>query len=311
MSQIRWRSKILLAKLETTYGVDAAPTGTADAVLAKDVVLTPMEGSDVDRDFERPFLGSDQTIPTDLHAKLAFRVELAPSGTPGVAPAWGTLLRACAVAQTIVASTSVTYNPVSEGHESATVHLMIGGTRFVMVGGRGNAKLNLGASGVPHIEFEFTGLFRQPSEQSRPTPVFTSWRQGQIATLANTPTFTIASTALVLRSLMLDLGNQIEPRFLIGSEAILITDKADSVEMTVEAVALTTLNPFALAAAESTVALSLVHGTGAGRITTLAIPRLQVQRPQGLSNAQNIMEWPLRGVPIPATGNDQWTLTLT
>ena len=35
------------------------------------------------------------------------------------------------------------------------------------------------------------------------------------------------------------------------------------------------------------------------------------ERPQALANAQGIAEWPLRAVPIPGTGNDQFTLTLT
>ncbi|MEL6888376.1 MAG: hypothetical protein AAFO86_06670, partial [Pseudomonadota bacterium] len=94
---IFWRDKIMAIDIETTYGTDASPAG-ADAVLAKQVTLSPMEGNDLDRELELPYFGSQGTIPVELHAKLAFEVELAPSGTAGTAPAWGKLLRACGCA---------------------------------------------------------------------------------------------------------------------------------------------------------------------------------------------------------------------
>ena len=55
----------------------------------------------------------------------------------------------------------------------------------------------------------------------------------------------------------------------------------------------------------------LQQGTAAGLKATINVPRAQIQRPTGLENAQNIAEWPLRMVPLPDTGNDQWTLVLT
>ncbi len=308
---IKWRSKIILAEIESAYGTDPSPTGSANAVLATDVQITPMEGNDVSRDLETPWLGAQATIPTELHAKLSFKVELAPSGTAGSAPAWGVLLRGCAVAETIVASTSVTYNPITDSHESLTFHLWIGSTRYVLLGARGNCMISVDAQGIPYLEFEFTGLFSQPSEQARPTPDTSAWQKPLVATTANTPTFTMAGTSFVMRRARLDLGNQVENRFLVGSESVLITDKSESFETTVEAVALTTFNPFSLAAAQSSVAVSLVHGTAAGAISTLSLPAAQMQRPQGLENAQDIKEWPLRLVPLPTSGNDQWTLTLT
>ncbi len=292
-------------------GTDPSPTGSANAVLATDVQLTPMEGNDVSRDLETPYLGAQATIPTELHSKLSFKVEMAPSGTAGTAPAWGPLLRACAVAETIVASTSVTYNPVSDSHESLTFHLWIGDTRYVLLGARGNCTIRIGAQGIPYLEFEFTGLFSTPSEATRPTPSFSGFKKPLVATTTNTPTFTLGGTSFVMRSASLDLGNQVENRFLIGSESVLITDKAEVFETTVEAVPLTTFDPFTLAADQSSVAVSVVHGTAAGAISTLSIPTAQMQRPQGLENAQDIKEWPLRLVPLPSSGNDQWTLVLT
>ncbi|QYK42867.1 MAG: hypothetical protein KF887_07125 [Paracoccaceae bacterium] len=306
-----WNRKVVLCKVETIYGTDATPTGAADAVQAINVSLMPMEGEDVARGLERATLGADATIPAGLHAKMSFEVELAPSGTAGTVPAWGPLLRACAVAQVVSAGVSVAYNPISANHESVTLHFFVDGTRYALVGGRGTGKLMLAASAVPKIMFELTGLFTQPAAGANPTPTLTAWAAPQIVSDANTPTVTFNSVDMVLRSLEFDLGNQIVPRFLVNSESILIPQRSEKIAAVVEAVPLATLNPYALAASQTAAALSIVHGTGAGRITTLSVPRAQIQRPQGLSNQDGIVEWPLSFVPLPDAGNDQWTLALT
>ncbi|PWE29966.1 hypothetical protein DDZ14_16115 [Maritimibacter sp. 55A14] len=308
---IRWKEKVLLAVIESVYGVDEGPTGAANAILATNVSLTPMDGNDVSRELELAFLGAQATIPAELSAALNFSVELAPSGAAGTAPAWGPILRACGVAETLSAGVSVTYNPVSTGHESLTIHLWIGATRYVILGTRGTATLRWNAQGVPVIEFQMRGLFVQPAEQAPAVPTLTNFQKPALVSSANTPTFQIDGTALVMRNASLALGNAVEGRFLVGSESVLITDRADQIETSVEAVPLTTFNPFALAAAQTQVAVDLAHGVGAGKIATLAVPAAQMQRPQGLENQQNIKEWPLRLVPLPVTGNDQWTLTLT
>lgn len=308
---IKMRSKILLAKTESSYGTDPTPSGAANAILATGITLTPMDGSDVSRELETPWLGAQGMLPAELLAKIAFKVELVPSGTAGTAPAWGPLLRACAVAETVDVGVSVTYNPVSDGHESVTLYLWIGGTRYLLIGARGTCMITFTAQGIPYLEFEFTSLFTQPSEQARPTPVFTAFQKPKLATSANTPSFTLDGDDFVLRSFRLNLGNQVEPRLLIGSEAVVITDRADMVEATVEAVALSAFNPFALAASQDPIETEIVHGTVAGSIATLLVPTAEMQRLQSLETAQNIKEWPLRLVPLPTVGNDQWTLTLT
>jgi hypothetical protein len=103
----------------------------------------------------------------------------------------------------------------------------------------------------------------------------------------------------------------VERRFLINSDSVIITDRAEKIETRVEAVALATLNPVALAAAQSTVAIVLTHGTVAGSRVTLNVPVAQMMRLSGLESSQNIVEWPLMLAPLPTAGNDQWTLVLT
>lgn len=308
-----WKRKLLLAKIETTYGIDPVPTAAANAMMAIDVKIMPMEGQDLDRQLDRVNFGAEPTIPVDLNAKLTFKIELQASGTAGTAPAWGPLLRACAMAQTLVASTSVTYNPITTGQESVAIYMHIDGLRHVLMGARGNAKLLIGASAVPYIEFEFTGLFAQPTDVAMPTGVdFSAFKTPLAGTKVNTPTFTVNAVALILRSLSFNLGNTVEGRYLIGSEEILITDKSEKVEIVVEASLLATFNSFTLAAAQTQMPLVLLHGTVGGSKVQLNVPNMQMLRPGAPENRQGVIERTLMGIPQPTTtGNDQFTLVLT
>lgn len=305
-----WKSKTLLVKLEGVYGTDSVPTAAANAILATEVTLSPMEGEDVTRNLERPAMGGEPSIPAALRSKLTFSVELVGSGTLGTAPAWGPLARMCALAEVITAATKVEYNPVSTGHESGSIYFSIDGVRHVLLGTKGNMMIKLGANGIPMLQFDMTGLFAIPTDQAAVTPVYTAWQAPQVATKLNTPTFTIGGAAFVLRDFELDLGNQVEPRMLIGTETILITDRNEKVKATVEAVLMATYNPYTIANAQTLQALQLIHGTVAAKRVKLDIASAQQGRLTGLSNNQNIVEWPLDFMPLQVSGNDQFKITL-
>ncbi|NOV29166.1 hypothetical protein [Methylomonas sp. ZR1] len=95
--------RVIIAKLETTYGVDASPVGS-DALLLRNLDLMPLEGDVVQRDFIRPYFGSSGEIRVSNFAKLDFEVELVGSGTAGTAPPWGKLVTACAFTETLLAA---------------------------------------------------------------------------------------------------------------------------------------------------------------------------------------------------------------
>lgn len=308
-----WREKTLLIKTETVYGTDPVPTGAANAILATDITVNPMEGQDVDRNLDMPWMGNSASIVAGKYAKIAFKIELKGSGAAGTPPAFGPLLRACAMAEVIVAATSVTYNRVSTAHSSVTIYFNVDGTLFKMRGARGNVVQRVTAQGIVYLEFEFTGLYDGPAAQAKPTPTLGTQLSAfpQVASSANTPIFTIGGTAHALRSFSLNLGNQVEPRLLINQEEIIIARIAEQAECTINAVPLATLNPFSLADSNTPQAMVLQHGVGAGKICTLNIPRALFQRPGSPTQQQGIVEWPLRMVPLPDTGNDQFTLAFT
>lgn len=313
---IRWRSKVILAEIEVTYGTDPTPAGDANAMLLSDVEFRPMEGEDVPRNHEKPFLGARETIPAGLHGILTASVELAPSGETGVAPAWGPLLRACGVAEVVTPDDNpgdgtVVYTPVSDEHESVTIHFWIGGTRHILTGCRGTGTVTVNAQGIPVFRATLTGLYSTPTKTSQPTIDVSAFKRSLIATKTNTPTFKIDGVSFVLREFGFNLGNDVQQRLLIGRESIEIVDRAEQISARVEAVPLDTWDPFTEAETSSLVAVELVHGTSAGNRFKFEADHCLVQRLSGFENSQNILEWPLALVPQPDEGDDQWTITLT
>ncbi|MCF1744620.1 phage tail tube protein [Paradevosia shaoguanensis] len=308
---MRWKSKLLTFKAEVTYGVDAAPTAVANAILARNVTISPMEGEDVSRELEFPYMGGQATIPAGLRTRTRFQVELQGSGTAGVAPAWGPVLRACAVREVIVEDTSVTYEPISTAQESATMYFWIENTLHKVLGCRGTATLRFNAQGIAIMEFDILGLYSDPTESPPAVPDYTKFEKPTLVTKVNTPTFTVNAVPLVMREFSLTFNNQVEPRLLVGREEIIIVDRNDAITCRVEAQPVTGFNPFVLARQQTTVDTELVHGTEAGRIVTLNIPTGQIGRMPDYENSQNVLEWNLPIMALPNQGNDQWSLVLT
>lgn len=312
MAGFNWRIKTILLKIETSYGVDPTPTGAANAIQLSNVSLKPMDGQDVSRNLDRAFLGAQQQFPTGLMATLTGETELIGHATPGTLPGWGPLARISALAQVASPGVSVIYNPIAGPvFESGTVWFDVAGTRQVMLGCRATGMLKLNSQAIPVIAWTITGLWTQPVDQAPATPVLTAFQTPLIVNKANTPTFTINGVTCLLRNFELDLANQVTPRLLANSEEIVVSDSAGMISAQIEAVALATLNPFLLAKNQTSFAVNLVHGVGAGKIVTINAPTCRMMRPDGYAQEDNILEWPLRIIPLPNAGNDQFTITLT
>lgn len=317
---LAWKSKILLAKLEASYGVDPVLVA-GNGVLMTNLQIRPLQGEDVSRDLERPFMGAQEQIPAGLHVVLSGRIELVPSGTAGVPPAWGPMLRMLGCSETIVPDTSVIYRPVSDGHESGHLKFWIGGagtgtgTLHQAGGVRGDGVLRFPAQGIPYLEVTLTGLYNAVVEAARVLPTLSGFKRPRVVSKANTPSFSIDGEAFVMRSFALNLRNQVEPRLLVGLEEVIIVDRADQITTQVEAKPVTSYDPYAAALADedaTLVPITIVHGTTPGFVLTLTAPNCQQQRPEGYQQNQGIAEWALSFAALPsALGNDQWSLTLS
>lgn len=97
------RRRILLAKIESTYNTDSSPLA-ANAMLIRNLDMTPLDAEIVSRDLVRPYFGNYDQIIAAQKVVLTFEVELQGSGTAGVAPSYGPLMRACGMSETVTAA---------------------------------------------------------------------------------------------------------------------------------------------------------------------------------------------------------------
>ncbi len=98
------KRRVVLAKIEGTYGTDPTPTGAANAMLVSNLDITPLDAKIVERNVIRSFLGNADQLMSSVNVGITFDIELAGSGTAGVAPAYGPILRACGFAETLTAA---------------------------------------------------------------------------------------------------------------------------------------------------------------------------------------------------------------
>lgn len=308
---IYMREMVLLAKIETTYATDPTLTGAANAILARNVTLRPMEGDDKSRDLVRPYLGNQGTIPTGERVVIEFETEFAGSGAAGTPPAWGVLLRGAAWAEVVDEDVSVTYSRITTGQESLYFKYWLGGTLHAFAGAKGTGVMTTNAQDIPIIRWTFTGLWIAPSDVTRATPVFSAYVEPLVISKTNTPTFTVNGVPLVMRNFSLDMGNDVQARLLVNREGVVVVNTAEALDVTVEVTPLATFNPFALAKARTLVPVTIVHGITAGNIITLNAPKCQVKRPAAATENQGHVERVLNLAPQPDTGNDQLSLVFT
>lgn len=305
------RRRTILAKIETSYGVDPTPTGAANAILVRNLNITPQNSEIVSRDLVRPYLGNSEQLQASTHVTLDFEVEMAGSGTAGTAPAYSPLLRACGLSETVSAGVSVTYAPVSSGFESVTVYFNVDGTLHKVTGARGTVELNINARQIPVYKFSFTGIYNAPTAASLPTVTYTAFQTPLVANNTNTTGFSFFSYSGVLESLNLNVGNTVNYRTLIGSESVIVTDRKATGTCQIEAPAVGTKDFFAAALTDGSLgSLDVTHGTTGGNKVQIVSTRIDLQNPTYAdNNGINMLNMPFVAVPSTA-GNDEFSIVV-
>lgn len=150
------RREVIAAKVESTYKTENAPAAS-DAVY----VINPTYGSEANM-IERSAgvkgsIAPFQDIFGGRLATLSFDVEVKHSGTVDTAPDIGVLLKGCGFSETINASTSVVYEPVSTSFDSLTIYYYQDGKLKKMLGARGTVSFSGSAGNLMTASFTFSG----------------------------------------------------------------------------------------------------------------------------------------------------------
>jgi hypothetical protein len=305
------RKRLLLAKTEVTYGTDPTPTGAANAILVRNLEITPLQADLVSRDLVRPYLGNYETLLAQTRVEVTFEVELAGSGTAGTAPAYGPVLKACGLSETVVATTSVTYAPVSSSFSSATLYFHNDGIRHKVTGCRGTFEVNMQVGQIPTIAFTMTGIYNAPSDVALPSPTY-SQPTPLVFKNGNSSNFSLFSYSGCLQSLQMQIANDVIYRELVGcTKQVLITDRKPAATAVIEAPDIATKDYFTAALGTATGNLTVQHGSTAGNIITFTAAQADITQPSYSDlNGIQMLNLPLMLVPTSA-GNDELSLVYT
>ena len=306
------RKRLILIETESTYGTDPTPDG-ADAVLVRDLNITPQQSDVVNRDVVRPYLGASEQLLANTRVECSFSVELAGSGAAGTAPQYGKALQACGLSETIVADTSVTYAPVSASFSSVTIYYNIDGLRHKVTGCRGTFSINCTVGEIPTIDFTFTGVYVAPDDSALPSATYANQASPLIFKNGNTSSFQLLSFAGALQAFSFDLGNNLVYRELVGgTKEVLLTDRAGTGSTTIEAVSIASKDYFAAALTDTSLGnLDFTHGSTAGNIVDFASTRVDIGD-VSYSDQDGIAMFNIPYTCVPSTsGNDEFSLAYT
>lgn len=304
------KKMLLLAKNQTGLGVDAAPTAALNAILCSAVNIQPLNAEFVGRNLIRPTKGSSGKLVAGAHAGIDFEVELAGSGAAGTAPKFGPLLKSCYFAETLTASVSAAYAPVSSGDTWSTLYCFLDGIKFAIVDALGSVSLALNAKGIPVLKFRFLGTYQAATDVAFPSGVdYSGFQQPKTVGKVNTPTFTIGAVASKATSFEFDMANELNWRELIGRNGVESPDRAPSLKTKLELDTMASRNWWALAEAGTTQAVQLIHGTTAGNIFQFDAPKAQIVSTPSISNDQNSAMVDVSFDLVPDAGDDEVVLT--
>lgn len=307
------RKSAILAKVETTYGTDASPTGAADAVLVSNLTINPLNAQNVSRDLIRPYFGASEQLVGSAYVECSFDVELQSSGTAGTAPQWGDLLLGCGFAETVTASTRVDYTPVTDSLQSLTLYYHDDGVLHKVLGAMGTVDVKLNVSERPVLSFKFTGLDGGMTATANPSATLTAWKTPAVVNDANTADLLLGctyaagalsgGTAYVSRGIEFSVGNKVEFIPLVGGESVGITGREVTGKVVLDLAAADEVTFMATVKANTTQGIGTVHGTASGSKVLVFAPAVQLISPSKQDvNGRRLIGYDLRAVP--SAGND-------
>lgn len=214
----------VFAKIETTPGVEAAPTTSGspnDFIQAIDANYNP-DFQIIERNYMRPSISRTPHLMGRQLASLTFTTEwfgtgVAPAATNPTTqaqstPKWADLLEGCGFSGAAVASpASKLYSPLTASQKTLTLYCYYDGMLHKLTGAMGTFVVNAEAGQIATIQWTFTGVFNAPTATATPTPSFTS----VTPPLVESCSFAIGATAssvFVLQNISIDVQNNVIPR---------------------------------------------------------------------------------------------------
>lgn len=275
MAKQYFRKKLLLCKVEATYGTDSAPTNVANAFQTRNVKVTPLTGEQLSYELDKATFGADPSEMVGQHGVLEFEVLAGGAGTAGNAPAYAAALLACGYAEDLDPGVEAVYTPQDEDPDSVTLWWYHGLTLHKFVGGRGSVQLVCAKRKYPVWKFRFMGLYSTPTAGTVPVPTLTAFVK-PLAFSAASVSASIFGVTVGAHEATFDFGQSANFYEHSEEESIQIEDREGQVNIQIEAPEIATRNFYNDASVSTSGAVSYVHGTTAGNIIEIDVPAFQI-----------------------------------
>lgn len=285
---MKFKLQMLLAKIEATYNTDPTPTALANWLSAQNIDINPVEMDTDDQATVSNTFGMDEKIVGAIWSTISFDVPLRGAGAAGTAPNFDAILRASGMAKVTSAGVSVTYSHIDSGDESCTLYWYMDQVLQKMSGVRGSWSLKFNAKKQALLSFKGIGLRSAMIDSGGiPAPTIPTLPRPLAVNKTNT-TVLFGSYAAYMSSLTVDSGSDVQYRNLTNREDVTIVDRATTLNASIELPPVATKNMLGTGGLISdalTDSLTVTHGSAAGNIVTLNVPKAQFFKPK-LSNEQ-------------------------
>ena len=164
----------------------------------------------------------------------------------------------------------VYYSTVANAHEYGTMQVYLDRIMHKLTGVRGSVKIKGSAGELPMFEFNFKGLYNNPSDSNgtAQNPVYTAWKDPVPVNARNTY-FSYFGISMNVKTFEIDVGNEVTYRNLINAEDVQIVDRKIGGTLSWECDALAAKNWFDVVRTGSTSGFSFSHGSEGGQVVSI------------------------------------------
>jgi hypothetical protein len=315
------RNCVILAKRETTPGVDAAPSGAANAILIAEMSIDPLVADNIERKNIRGSFGASAELVGTANVKVSITVELAGSGSAATAPQWGQLLLGCAMAEGLLTTPDrVEYTPVSLGLQTLTIYYYDDGVLHKLLGAQGDCTLMAKVGEIPKLQFDITGVDGTATATPNVTADYTAWKPPVAMTKANVVDIAFGATyaagafaggvSYPSNGLEIKFGNEVNFNANLTNESIDVTDRSmsGSVELQLDAAQeVAMLNKVKINELQS---LAFQIGLASGKRILIHAPSVQLNNPKKI-DVKGVRYCGYDARFLPVNGNDELRLACT
>lgn len=308
-----FRRRLFLFKPESTYATDSAPTASADAVLfmdgSVDYVTSPIE-----RELDRGYYGANPTVQVGKQIQITGMTDVIGAATVGTAAPLSTLLRACGFAETLTATTSAVYAPVTDNMASASARFHHNRDLVTGRGFRGNVEFMFDIKNFARAQWTLLGLppatGNAVTDAALPSPTLTAWRDPPAIEMES---FTVSLDGYALDAVGVTVNMNNQVTVYEGSETrqVIIIERAPTITIRAFNPGVAGKDFFALAIAGTRVPLSFALDAGASKIVTTTAPAVQLSRTPQKIDIEGRTGIQLEGRLLPNTGNDEISIAFT